>query len=122
MPADDPYQDQESERGYQFVPGGNFILDTDQTPVPLWGKDDQVWWSDGEGLIIAGAQGLGKTTLAEQVVLGRCGFSRYAKVLDFPIIPGERRVLYLAMDRPKQAARSFRRMVTEDHREDLTLS
>jgi AAA domain len=101
------------------VPGGSFILDTDPTPVPLWGQDDQVWWSDGEGLIIAGAQGLGKTTLAQQVVLGRCGFSRYAQVLDFPIIPGERWVLYLAMDRPKQAARSFHRMVSEDLREDL---
>jgi hypothetical protein len=73
VPADDPYQDQGSERRYQFVPGGSFILDTDATPVPLWGQDDQVWWSDGEGLIIAGAQGLGKTTLAQQVVLGRCG-------------------------------------------------
>jgi replicative DNA helicase len=77
-----------------------------------------VLWADGEALIIAGAQGLGKTTLAQQLALGWCGFDEYASLLGFPIEHG-RRLLYLAMDRPRQAARSFRRMVYEDQRAQL---
>jgi hypothetical protein len=104
--------------GYQFLPGGQFILDTDPVPTPLWGDGEQVLWADGESLIIAGAQGLGKTTLAQQLALGWAGFPKYGELLGFPIEPG-RRLLYLAMDRPQQAARSFRRMVTEDQRAEL---
>jgi replicative DNA helicase len=55
----------------------------------------------------------------QQLALGRCGFEAYADLLGFPIIPGQKRVLYLAMDRPKQAARSFRRMVGEPWRAAL---
>jgi replicative DNA helicase len=97
------------ERAYQFTSGGSF-----------WGDGDQVLWADGESLVIDGPQGVGKTTLAQQLALGRAGFDEYAKLLGFPIIPGQRRVLYLAMDRPKQAARSFRRMVGEAWRADST--
>ena len=104
---------------YQFTSGGSFILDTDPTPQPLWGDGGQVLWADGESLVIDGPQGVGKTTLAQQLALGRAGFDEYAKLLGFPIIPGQRRVLYLAMDRPKQAARSFRRMVGEAWRAEL---
>jgi len=43
----------------------------------------------------------------------------YQKLLDYPITAGEGRVLYLAMDRPKQVARSFRRMVGEAMRHEL---
>jgi AAA domain len=107
------------ERACQFTSGGSFILDTDPTPQPLWGDGDQVLWADGESLVIDGPQGVGKTTLAQQLALGRAGFDEYAKLLGFPIIPGQRRVLYLAMDRPKQAARSFRRMVGEAWRAEL---
>jgi replicative DNA helicase len=73
----------------------------------------------GEALIIAAPQGCGKTTLAGQLALGRCGFEEYAELLGYPILPGERRVLYLAMDRPKQAARSLHRMVGSSWREEL---
>ncbi len=104
---------------YQFIPGGSFILDTDPTPQPLWGDGEQVLWADGESLIIDGPQGVGKTTLAQQVGLGRAGFDEHSKLLGFPIVPGQRRLLYLAMDRPKQAARSFRRMVGEAWRVEL---
>jgi replicative DNA helicase len=107
------------ERVYQFTPGGSFILDTDPTPQPLWGDGEQVLWADGESLVVGGPQGVGKTTLAQQIALGRAGFDEYTKLLGFPIIPGERRLLYLAMDRPKQAARSFRRMVGDAWRSEL---
>lgn len=104
---------------YAFVPGGSFILDTPPNPDPLWGNGDEVLLADGEALIIAGRQGLGKTTMAGQLALGRCGFPEYAELLGFTITPGDRRVLYLAMDRPRQVARSFRRMVGEAWRQEL---
>jgi len=63
------------------------------------------------------AQGVGKTTLAQQLVRARVGL--VDSVLDRPVQPGERRVLYLAMDRPAQAARSMRRCFTESERAQL---
>lgn len=113
-------QNQEPEvPPYEFTPGGSFILDTDPTPQALWGSGDQVLWADGEALINSGPQGVGKTTLTQQLGLGRCGFEEYAELLGFRITPGQKRVLYLAMDRPKQIARSFRRMVGEAWRAEL---
>lgn len=103
---------------YTFRGGGTFILDTPADPTPLWGEGSQVLLADGEALIIAGPQGLGKTTLAQQLALGRAGFPEYGELLGFSIQPGAR-VLYLAMDRPRQAARSFRRMVGESWRAEL---
>ncbi len=104
---------------YAFTTGGRFILDTPADPEPLWGSGSEVLLADGEALIIAGGQGLGKTTLAQQLALGRCGFEEYSELLGYPIKPGEARVLYLAMDRPRQAARSFRRMVGDAWRQEL---
>jgi replicative DNA helicase len=100
---------------YKFTAGGSFVFDTDPIPRALWGEGDEVLWGEGESLIIAGGQGLGKTTLAQQIALGRIGIPEYAKLLGYPITPGGV-FLYLAMDRPGQIARSFRRMVDEQHR------
>lgn len=69
--------------------------------------------------MIAGQQGLGKTTLAQQLVLHRIGV-RAGPFLDLPIPVVQRPVLYLAMDRPRQAARSMRRMVDVEHRDTLS--
>ncbi|HLM20218.1 MAG TPA: AAA family ATPase [Propionibacteriaceae bacterium] len=104
---------------YQLHPGGDFILDSPANPVPLWGRGDEVLLADGEALIIAGPNGVGKTSLAQQLVLGRAGFPEYQDLLGYPIAPGVGAVLYLAMDRPRQAARSFRRMVGEAWRDEL---
>lgn len=108
-----------AESPYAFTPGGSFILDSPADPEPLWGSGSDVLLADGESLVIAGGQGLGKTTLAQQIALGRAGIPEYTELLAFPITPGSRRVLYLAMDRPRQAARSFRRMVGEAWRTEL---
>jgi replicative DNA helicase len=99
--------------------GGDFILDSPTAPSPVWGEGQDVLWAEGEALIVAGPQGLGKTTLIQQLALGRCGIPEYSELLGFPIQYGYGRVLYLAMDRPKQAARSFRRMVGEAYRDEL---
>lgn len=104
---------------FEFTPGGAFVLDSPWRPDPIWGLGEEVLHADGEAMMIAGEQGLGKTTIAQQYALGRCGFAEYASLLGFPIKPGTRRVLYLAMDRPRQAARSLRRMVGDAWRDEL---
>jgi len=115
----DPLDAPEQPAPYVFTSGGSFVLDTPADPEALWGAGSDVLLADGEALIIAGGQGLGKTTIAQQLALGRCGFGEYAELLGYPVKPGEARVLYLAMDRPRQAARSFRRMVGESWRQEL---
>ena len=57
--------------------------------------------------------------IAGQLVFGRCGLAEYQKLLDYPITPGEGKVLYLAMDRLKPIGRPFRRMVGEAMRAEL---
>lgn len=99
------------------VPGGTFILDAPDKIESVWGEGDSVAWAVGEPLMINGPTGVGKTTITQQVILGRLGLR--AEVLGLPVVPTHKRVLYLACDRPKQAARSMRRMVTEADRDHL---
>lgn len=42
-----------------------------------------------------------------------------ADVLGLPVKPAEGKILYIAADRPRQIARSLRRMVREDQRAEL---
>lgn len=96
----------------RYLDGWSFITQAGAPVEPLWGKDDQVLWAQGESLIIVGGQGAGKSTIAQQLVLHAIGL-RDGELLGLPVAPAQR-VLYLAMDRPRQIARSFRRMVTGD--------
>lgn len=100
----------------RFVPGGAFILDRPDTVPAVWGEDDNVLWAEGEALIIAGPPGVGKTTVGQQVLLAAIGVRPHA--LGMAVRPAKR-VLYLASDRPQQAARSMARMVTDEHRDLL---
>lgn len=72
------------------------------------GHPEKTAWASGESLMIVGPPGVGKTTLAHQVILARLGLQD--TVLDMPVAPSKR-VLYLAMDRPKQIARAMARRV-----------
>jgi replicative DNA helicase len=102
----------------RLVAGGTFILDAPKQVPAVWGDHDgQVAWSQDEPLLIGGPSGVGKTTLAQQLIRGRLGL--LPAVLGLPVVPGDRRVLYLACDRPAQAQRSFARMVSEADREVL---
>ena len=68
-------------------------------------------WAEGEALFIVGPQGVGKTTLMQQIALRRAGVLD-GDLLAFPVkVDLERLTLYLALDRPRQIARSFKRMV-----------
>jgi len=97
--------------------GGTFILDVPEGVPAIWREGERVLWAKGESFLLCGPSGVGKTTVAQQVVLARIGLRE--EILGLPVAPAEGRGLYLAMDRPAQVARSFRRMVQEEHRETL---
>jgi replicative DNA helicase len=84
----------------------------------IWGCDGDVAWAEGEPMMPCGPQGVGKTALSEQLALRRVGV-RDGDLLGMPVEVSAGRALYIAADRPRQAARSFRRMVTEADREAL---
>lgn len=97
--------------------GASFTLDLPPETPAVWGAGEEVLWAQGESLIIAGGQGCGKTTLAGQLVMARLGL--IDKVLGFPVVAGRKRLLYLAMDRPQQAARSLARIARPEWRATL---
>jgi replicative DNA helicase len=100
----------------QLIAGGSFILDTPANVPAIWGRNDEVLWPEGEPLMITGPTGVGKTTLGGQLVAARLGI--LDQVLGYPVRRG-RRVLYLAMDRPKQIARALGRVLRNTDRETL---
>jgi len=96
--------------------GGRFILDEAIDLEARWGTGGEVAWARGESLMIVGPPGVGKTTLAGQLVAGLIGVQD--AVLGLPVLPAQR-VLYLAMDRPRQVRRALRRRFHEGHRAAL---
>lgn len=103
--------------GYKFTGGGDFILNQPSTIPAVWGDGDEVLWAEGESMMIAGGQGLGKTTLAGLLI--RAQIRGHAQVLNLPVSPATGRILFLAMDRPRQASRAFARQFTADDRDAL---
>ena len=101
----------------RLMPGGTFILDRPETVPALWGHGENVIWAEGEALLIAGPSGVGKTTVAQQVILAAIGV-HHGPVFGMPV-RRFKRFLYLASDRPQQAARSMARMVSPEDRELL---
>jgi hypothetical protein len=100
-----------------IVDGATFILDQPEVMPAIWGEPHAPLWVEGEGFMITGPQGAGKTTLAGQLVLALCGLRD--EVLGLPVKRSDGPVVYLAMDRPRQIARSFGRMVTGGDRKAL---
>jgi replicative DNA helicase len=96
---------------------GSCVLDEPAVPAALWGRGTEVLAAFGEATIICGPDGVGKTTLAGSLVRALLGLAP-GEVLGYPVwpVPQRRRVLYLAMDRPRQALRALRRLFTEAER------
>lgn len=97
-----------------YLRPGSYLLELEERPEPVWGQGDTILWAQGEALMIAGSPGLGKTTLAGQLVRARLGLQ--TSVLELPVQEGGR-LLWLMMDRPQQIGRSVRRQFTRDELE-----
>lgn len=93
------------------VPGGDFVFNVAEKPEPVWGDGEQVAWSKGEYLLFNGPTGVGKTTILQQVANARIGIG--STLLGMAVEPDDGKVLYLALDRADQIARSLARMVDE---------
>ena len=91
------------------VDGATFIESVPDNVPSLWGTENRVIWAEGEGLMVVGPDGVGKTTLIQQLALARCGISD--SLLGHRVERATGKVLYIAADRPRQAASSMRRMV-----------
>ena len=111
----------EDDLGYirsMFVGGGAFVLDIPDVIPALWGHGEDVLWAEGESLMIAGPPGLGKTTAALQLIQAQLGLGD-GTVLGLPVTPRLGRILYLAMDRPRQIARAAKRLFGREDRAAL---
>ncbi len=116
---DDPQNERtDGVSATRMVDGGAFILDAPLAVPCIWGRGDEVIWAEGESLIVVGPPGVGKTTLTGQLVRARLGL--VDTLLGYPVEPTVGRLLYLAMDRPAQIARSLRRHFHQDERPTLT--
>ncbi|MGH3262891.1 MAG: AAA family ATPase [Trebonia sp.] len=87
-------------------------------PAALWGSGKEILWATGEALLICSDIGCGKTTLAG--LLARA-LLHGGNVFGYPVQPlrDNPRVLYLALDRPQQIARSLARQVTPEMSEQF---
>jgi replicative DNA helicase len=99
-------------RRTQHLNGADFILSAPTVVPALWGSGGDVLWSEDEPLLLVGPQGVGKSTIAQQLMFSRIGILP-GGLIGFPVEPTPRRALYIAADRPRQIARSMRRMVTD---------
>ncbi|MFE9481458.1 bifunctional DNA primase/polymerase [Streptomyces spororaveus] len=111
QPEPEPAQEPEPAAATSFKRGGAFFHDVPATPPAVWGAGGDVLWAEGEALLIAAPQGVGKTTLAHQLIRARLGLQE--NVLGFPVTPGKV-VLLLAMDRPSQTRRAGARIFGRD--------
>lgn len=101
----------------RLLPGG-CILDVPAVPEAVWGDGPEILWAAGQALIVAGPDGVGKTTLAANLIRARLGLGD-GSVLGLPVKPGSRNVLMLAMDRPLQAMAALARLFTSADRDVL---
>jgi hypothetical protein len=97
-------------------PGGDWIIDAPKTVPAVWGRDDEVLWSEGEPMMLCGPPGVGKTTIEGQVIYAQLGL--LDGVLGLPVVRAER-ILILAMDRPQQIRRSLNRLARPEWRDEL---
>lgn len=99
-----------------LVTGGAFIFDETVELESRWGRGSDVLWAAGESLMIVGPPGVGKTTIAHQIVAALLGVR--GDVLGYEVTPALR-VLYLAMDRPRQIRRAMRRLFKPEDRDTI---
>jgi energy-coupling factor transporter ATP-binding protein EcfA2 len=111
-------KDFQAKADRQLHDGDSFVLNAPTTVPSVWGRDTDVLWSQGEHVIICGPQGVGKSSLMQQLSLARADALEPSR-LDFPVTPADRPMLYVAADRPQQSAQSLRRIVNDDRADVL---
>lgn len=104
---------EDEEEDTSVLRGGAFIWDESADIEIRWGEGHNVLWAAGESMMIVGPPGVGKTTIAHQLVGGLIGIE--TDLLGLPVIQAKR-VLYLAMDRPRQIRRAMRRLFRAEDR------
>lgn len=117
-PASDPENGSEQRPSRGFMDGATFFLDAPTQLASIWGEEDRILWSSGEPALLVADDGVGKTTVAQQLMFRSIGIDE-PELLGLEIQVTEKGVLYIAADRPVQAERSGQRMVNEEHREIL---
>lgn len=105
-------------QGPRLLRGDQFILNGGDDIAPVWGDGNRIAWSRCEPLLIVGPAGVGKTTLAQNVVKARLGIGD-SRVLGMTVESSAQPVLYFACDRPRQIRRAFRRLFGEAERDQL---
>ncbi len=110
LDAEDRADEVSGEADGRMIDGASFILTVPEETPAVWGHGNAVVWAEGEALTLTGTPGVGKTTLAGQVVRARLVGG---KVLGMPVKETSSRVLYLAMDRPQQIARALARTLRD---------
>jgi replicative DNA helicase len=103
----------------RIVDGATFLHSAEHEVPAVWGDGSTVAWASGEALMVVGPQGVGKSTVLQQIAMSRLGLSGPLFGMDLRHDQRRERVLYIAADRPKQIARSWRRMVSDEHLDDL---
>jgi hypothetical protein len=116
--ADETASDTAEPNPWGILPGDRFILDQPKNIPAIWGTGNRVLWAEGEGFMIAGTQGLGKTGIAGQLVRELLGLGT-GTLFGLPVCGSGDVILYLAMDRPRQIARSMGRQFDAEEREAL---
>lgn len=102
---------------HRAVDGATFVRSVPEEVPSVWGDGGRVLQAEGEAVMIVGPDGVGKTTIAQGLTLHRIGVGN-GKFLGHTVKLG-RRVLYIAADRPRQAASSMRRMLPTDTHDEL---
>src|SRR5690349_19894175 len=69
----------------RVLDGAAFIRSVPDTVPAIWGRDGSVLWAEGEGLMLVGPDGVGKTSVGQQLVLSRIGVR--GSLLDLPVAP-----------------------------------
>jgi hypothetical protein len=89
---------------------GVAFLESNVDKPPLWGIGDRSLLAPGQGSMVFGSDGAGKSSIMQQFTFARLGLGP-DEILGFPVEQSDQTALYLALDRPEQIRRSIARMV-----------
>ena len=73
------------DRSDRFIDGAEFVR-AEAVVEPIWGDGEDVLWSKGEACMLCGPTGVGKTTIAQELLLYRMGL-RDGPLLGLSVAP-----------------------------------